>query len=128
MLHAACSFCRVIVPLYCGGRFMPHYPVPVFRLGISPACQICGPMPPVFTCMHCGMQQPVLLAGAPIPQSSFAGASYVAPVFEAPQNSSPSFLREAALSVVKGFGRDLGRELSQVLIGQFSGHAEFGAY
>ena len=128
MLHAACSCCRSIVPLYCSGAMMPHFPVPVFQMGTSPVCQLCGPLPPIFICMNCGMRQPVLLAGAAVPRGIGAGASYVAPVFEAPQNSSPDFLREAVLSFVKGFGGAAGKGAMQLLANQFSAGPEFGAY
>jgi hypothetical protein len=113
MLFAGCSSCRSVVPLYCGGRFMPHVPVPVEPTAMGPTCAWCGPLPPIFTCMVCGTVQGLYLPGMTVPPAQGAGiAPLVAPAVQAPQGASPAQvhggLKEVGLEFVRSFGKGLG--------------------
>jgi len=57
MLYVGCGNCRSVVPLFCAGRFMPHVPLYLEGGPMGIFCGMCGPLPPIFTCMLCGVTQ-----------------------------------------------------------------------
>lgn len=115
MLFAGCSSCGSVVPLYCGGKFMPHVPVPVEPSPMGPTCPYCGPLPPIFGCTVCGTIQGLYLPGMTVAPAQGAGiAPLVAPVVQAPQGASPAQvhggLKEVGLEFVRSVGKGFGEE------------------
>ena len=118
MLYVGCGNCRSVVPLFCAGRFMPHVPLYLEGGPMGIFCGMCGPLPPIFTCMLCGVTQLTYLSGAALPrQLMLPGApSTVAPVVHAEPGASGSEIKNLLLSAGKSF------------LSEFAGHAggEFG--
>ena len=117
MLYAGCARCQSVTTLMCGGRFMPHVPVPVEPSAMGPACGWCGPLPPIFTCMVCGTTQGLYIPGMTAPPAQGAGvAPLVAPVAQAPPNAAPHQLRsgfeQAAEQFASSFGKQFGQNLA----------------
>src|SRR5215469_5869324 len=103
MLYVGCGNCRSIVQLICAGRFMPHMPTYVDAGPMGACCPYCGPMPPVFTCMQCGMTQMLYVAGSGLapPMMASGGPSTIAPAVQAPQGASGSQLTNLLMSAGK---------------------------
>jgi hypothetical protein len=118
MLYVGCGNCRAVVPLFCGGRFMPHMPVYVDAGPMGIYCRLCGQLPPIFTCMQCGVTQLTYVSGAALPrQLMLPGApSTVAPVVRVDPAASGSEIKNLLLSAGKSF------------LSEFAGHAggQFG--
>jgi hypothetical protein len=120
MLYAGCSRCRSVVPLYCGGAFPTHVPVPVEPSPMGPYCPWCGPLPPIFMCTICGTTQGLYLPGMTVPPAQGAGiAPLVAPAVQAPQGASPAQvhggLKEVGLDFLKSFSKEFGGEAGRAV-------------
>ena len=117
MLYVGCGNCRSVVPLFCAGRFMPHMPLYVEGGPMGIYCSMCGPLPPMFTCMQCGVTQLTYLSGAALPrQLLLPGApSTVAPVVRAEPSTSHSeltdLLLKAGKTFLEGFAGHAGNQL-----------------
>ena len=118
MLYAGCSNCRSIVPLWCAGRFMPHMPAMVEPSPMGPYCAVDGPLPPIFTCMMCGMTQGLYVQGMSAPPSMPMGAqSLVALAVQAPPNAPQGQVKglvaQCASEFVKQFVGGVGSRFGQ---------------
>lgn len=128
MLHAGCSFCGAITPLWCSGQFMPHAPIPAAYISNGFRCQLCGPLPPVFTCSRCWTMQMLYLPGSTsMPTQPLPGAAqYMAPVVQANQGSDQHELsgklsdvaKNAAGSFAQGFGKEVASSLFKAWLGR----------
>ena len=119
MLFTGCSCCRSIVPLYCGGQFVPHVPVPVGATPMGPCCNFCGLLAPVFVCTVCWTRQALYLPGSRFaPPVGVPGLSqYVAPVVQAPmgtgQNQLSGLFQSVASQFFKEFAAGFGNQFGQ---------------
>jgi hypothetical protein len=102
MLYVGCSVCGAIGPLWCAGQFMPHAPIPVVRIPTGVGCQLCGPWPPIFTCMTCRTTQVLYIPGTTsMPTQPMPGATqYAAPVVQATQGATQQEVSGKLSSVV----------------------------
>ena len=125
MLYVGCGNCRVIETLICGGRFMPHMPAYVEGGPMGVYCPYCGPLPPIFTCMHCRVTQFAYFPGASFqPQMMLPGApSTVAPVVHAESGANGSELKSLLLSAGKSFLKDFAGHAGGQLGDQFGNWA-----
>ena len=119
MLHAACSGCGAIVPLFCAGQFFPHMP---FYVQLSPMgilCNFCGILPPIFTCTLCGTRQSIYLQGSNFnPQQVMAaGISKIAPVVQSAPNAKEGTVKQLVKDAAKGFAGEFGKGLASKLLG-----------
>jgi hypothetical protein len=125
MLYVGCGSCRVIVPLWCAGQFLPHAPVLVAATPVGLYCNFCGSLPPIFTCTFCRTRQTLYLPGmAFTPPRWVPGLTqYVAPVVQAQQglgqNQLTGLLKNAAMQFLKevagGFGEQLGQDAASAV-------------
>ena len=114
---------------------MPHMPTYVDAGPMGACCPYCGPMPPVFTCMQCGMTQMLYVAGSGFapPMMASGGPSTIAPAVQAPQGASGSQLTNLLMSAGKSFlsefaghmggqfGDEFGKDASQWASSWFGG-------
>jgi hypothetical protein len=119
MLYVGCSCCRSITPLWCAGRLMPHAPAPAVSIPGGLACQLCGPLAPIYTCTICWTTQMIYLPGSTsIPTQPMAGASqYIAPIVEARPNTDQHELTakfsDVAKQALKGFAVEFAKGMGQ---------------
>lgn len=140
MLHVGCGNCRAVVPLFCAGSFMPHMPTFVFAGPMGPQCPYCGPKPPIFTCMHCGMTQMIYIQGSPyLPPPAAPGMPrMIAPAVNAQPGASASslngmltsagaeFLKQFAGHAGGKFGDQFGSGMSDYMSTWFGGGDPYG--
>jgi hypothetical protein len=116
VLHAGCSNCGVIVPLFCAGTVWPHLTLPVAGTPMGPYCGQCGPLAPVFICMHCGVRQGLYVPGMSAPPAGLGAWSHVAPTVSANAGTGPGDLQRmvssAAGNFLDEFASQLGNELA----------------
>jgi hypothetical protein len=114
MLYARCFSCRMVVPLWCSGRFMPHMPQPVAATPMGACCPACGVLPPVFVCGFCWAQQILVLPGtqpfaSPVPGQSQPMAYTVTAPPNAPEKK---LLAEFAKSLGEGLVKGIAQVVS----------------
>ena len=116
LLYVGCSVCRNVVPLFCGGQFMPHAPVPTTSSSMGFSCQICGLIPPFFICTICWTRQMLYLPGStPTQMQSLPNQTqYIAPVIQANPRMgqpNPNTFSDVAKEGLKSFGGAVGKAL-----------------
>lgn len=113
MLYAGCCNCRQIVPLFCSGTFLPHFPMAVAATTFGPECGLCGPLTPVFTCSSCWVTQGLYLPGMTAPQRVPGAGPFVAPVVHAHQGANSHDLGGQLTDVAREFASEFGQQLGQ---------------
>lgn len=116
MLYARCAHCGYIAPLTCSGQFMPHMTAYVAATPMGPACPMCGPLPPIFTCPY-GFTQYLFLPGTSTPMPQGGGYTY-APVVQAQPGASEQSLGEAFGDVVGKVATEIGKGAAEAMFGQ----------
>ena len=110
MLYAGCSVCQGVTPLWCSGQFMPHMPVPAVATQTGYNCQVCGALPPIFTCTYCWTRQLLYLPGSQQTQPSPSVTQYMAPVVQANPGLGQHELNSKFSDVAKKALVDIGKE------------------
>ena len=126
MLHVGCNCCGRVEPLWCAGSMWPHAPMWAVVSPFGPACPLCGPKPPIFTCHHCGTTQFILQPGHQVNATMMRqmGIRHVAPAVQANNSSSSpsllqSLMKDALSSFVKSAGSSLGDQAADWAGGYF---------
>jgi len=122
MLYAGCSGCRRTQPLICGGLLFPHMVVPAVATPMGVGCMFCGVVPPMFTCLNCFTTQHLYVQGARVAVGALqAQRMHMAPVVQAPQGASDSFLQGMMKDAAKSFAGEFGKSVASELFGAFFG-------
>jgi hypothetical protein len=96
---------------------MPHMPVAVAATQMGACCQVCGVLPPVFTCGFCWGRQMLALPGAAAaPAQAPGGPQAFAPVVQAPKDASGNVLEQLLKEAGKTFVNTLARDAAQAII------------
>jgi hypothetical protein len=121
MLYAGCGNCGAVVPLLCGGQFMPHMPMYAEAGPMGIFCRCCGPKQPVFTCTLCGMMQMLYLPGAGIAPQMMqpGGRQVVAPVVNAQSGAGGNEIKNLLMSAGKSFFSEFAKHMGGQLADQF---------
>jgi hypothetical protein len=127
MLYTGCSGCGAVVPLFCAGQFLPHMPMYVQSTPLGIVCNICGILPPVFTCTLCGTVQRLYVQGMNFnPQQVVAGGvSRIAPVVQSNANTKESAVKSLLSNAAKSFAGEFGKGVAKQLLGVFFGGGGF---
>ena len=118
LLYVGCAGCRSIVPLYCAGQFMAHTPIPIVKTRSGFGCQLCGLMPPVYTCTICWLTQMTYVPQtSALPPQALFGARQIAPVVEATPGANPQELKvkfsDIAKKALGGFTEEFAKGMGQ---------------